>query len=38
MYFLNRIRPELSKDDDGIVPNEEFDRKYEELKANYGVY
>lgn len=27
MYFLNRIRPELSKDEDGLVPNGAFHEK-----------
>jgi len=31
MYFLNRIRPELSKDDEGLVPNERFMEMYEKL-------
>ena len=31
MYFVNRIKPALSEDDEGLVPNAEFSRLYEEL-------
>jgi len=34
MFFLNRIKPELSKDDAGIVPNDEFERRYSLLSQD----
>jgi len=33
MYFVNRIKVELSEDADGRLPNEEFRRLYAKLKA-----
>ena len=33
MYFVNRIRQELSRDPDGHVPNDKFRRRYETLRA-----
>ncbi|MBI3394984.1 MAG: hypothetical protein HY042_04040 [Spirochaetia bacterium] len=32
MFFLNRIRPELSRDEAGRVPNDKFHMMYEDLK------
>jgi class 3 adenylate cyclase len=32
MYYLNRIKPKLSSDDDGRLPNDIFLHMYEELK------
>jgi len=37
MYFLNRIRPELSNDEEGRLPNDEFKRMYEELREGVKV-
>jgi class 3 adenylate cyclase len=31
MYFLNRIRPELSGDESGLIPNDKFEEKRERL-------
>lgn len=33
MYFVHRIRPELSRDSDGQVPNDEFRARYHRLSA-----
>ena len=31
MFYVNRIMPELSTDENGIYPNEEFMQKYREI-------
>jgi adenylate cyclase len=31
MFFLNRLRPELSRDDAGLEPNESFVAEYNRL-------
>ena len=36
MYFVNRIRSQLSLDEDGEVPNGEFHRMYESLRMAEG--
>ena len=37
MYFVDRIRPELSDDDDGLVPNQKFQDLYIQKRGDLAV-
>jgi class 3 adenylate cyclase len=33
MYYLNRLKPELSTDEDGLIPNDKFNEIYEKVRS-----
>jgi hypothetical protein len=37
MYFLDRLRPELSSNEDGTSPNEKFHELYAKVKAGESI-
>ncbi|MBE7439263.1 MAG: hypothetical protein HS115_12465 [Spirochaetales bacterium] len=38
MYFLRRIRPELSEQENGLIPNEEFIRRRVDISEGKGLF
>ena len=37
MYFLDRLKPELSANEEGTAPNERFQELYEKVKRGENI-